>query len=215
MKRISTTPQRIILFGGGFNPVHLGHKAVAQCVMEQVEHPVGTKLFFVPSYTDMFNEKEFISGYVRADMIEQMIMYELDSQFYVSTFDIELKNTEGTYTFLQRLKEVYLPAQPEFVLVIGVDQANSITKWANYERLVKEFMFIIVTRWPNIDEPPQIGNLFQNAYFIPYKILEPYLKGLSGKTVSSTLVRKDINKYKHFLPKSVFNYIQERGLYNV
>ena len=146
-------------------------------------------------------------------MIQQMIMYELDTHFYVSTLDISLKNTEGTYTFLQQVKEVYLPAKPEFVVVIGSDQAESITQWANYEKLVEEFTFIIVKRWPNL-QGSHIVKLFPKAQFIPYKMVAPYLGDLAGKEVSSTLIRENIDKYKHFLPRSVFNYIKEKELYN-
>lgn len=82
-------------------------------------------------------------------------------------------------------------------LVIGADNADYIDKWNNYEEIIKNG--IIVIKRENIKVKLNAPNvIYINNDF---------------SNISSTKIRNNLNKYKLYLDKRVYNYIKDNNLY--
>ena len=117
--------QKIGLFFGSFNPIHIGHMVIANWFVEYTDLD---KVWFVVSPQNPFKEKKsywlIIIGWhlVRAAV-------EDDPRFWVT--DIEFKMPKPSYTIdtLTYLVEKY--PDKEFVIIAGGDQLPTFDKWKN------------------------------------------------------------------------------------
>jgi len=208
--------QKVLLYGGAFNPPHLGHKAVAEAALEHMSKFGYEQLWFVPSAMDMFGKKTLVSPEHRFGMLVLMTSTDMGGRFSVEMSDIKLENNKGTYALLCHMRKIY-PTY-EFAFVIGSDQALKIKKWRNYERLLEKIPLVIVERWTGLltkDIKSTVDDLFKNAdyYFVPYQDVAQKLGDLAFKDISSTKIKKDLLNCQHLLSTVVSYYINLYNLY--
>jgi len=128
------------IFGGSFNPVHLGHLLVAQAAIEELGLD---KLFFIPAAQSPFKtENEMVPASARLQLLRLALAgktnYEVDEQ--------EIKRGGISYTIdTLRIYAAKFPAAKLFYL-IGADNAAKLNEWREPTELAKLAEFVAVPR---------------------------------------------------------------------
>lgn len=195
---------RVALYGGAFNPVHEGHIAVAQFVLNA--SAMFDEVWLVPCYQHM-GHKDLASPQDRITMCE--IAAKKDGRIRVFDYEITHKLAGETYYFIQKLlADTFYTDQYEFAYIIGQDNANTFDKWVNYAHLEKMIPFIVV---------PRKGiTPIKNAWYLK----SPHIYMTDEHTIpdfSSTTIRDAFFARKDPVPLGlavpVLNYIQQHTLY--
>ena len=134
---------RIGIFGGTFNPVHIGHKRLAE---EMKKRARLDKIIIMPTFTPPHKAgKELADGEHRLEMCRLMFTGEC---FSVS--DLELKRQGKSYTVdtLTALKELY--PDDELFLIIGSDMLLSFHRWYRYEDILSMAALCVASRLDEI-----------------------------------------------------------------
>ncbi len=136
---------KVLLLGGAFDPVHVGHEALAQLALAEMQERQGfEQLWFLPCYSDAFGQKNMVHWKHRVAMLERTIAYHGDIRFHLCLHEIEMANEAGTYAVVKSIMREY--PDHEFFYLIGSDQAGSMRSWRSSRNLVKTIPFVIVNR---------------------------------------------------------------------
>ena len=136
------------LFFGSFNPVHIGHMAIANYIAEYSD--VSEVWFIVSPHNPLKKKETLLADRDRLYLTELAIGD--DPRFRVS--DVEFKLTQPSYTVdtLAYLTDRY-PSR-SFTLIMGEDNLATLHKWKNAELLVKEYPIIV---YPRLYKAPAAG----------------------------------------------------------
>jgi nicotinate-nucleotide adenylyltransferase len=130
-----TSAQRIGIYGGTFDPVHIGHLAIA----EDARHALGlAQVLFVPAARQPL--KDDAQGATPAQRLE-MVRLACASNPCFAASDVELRRPPPSYTVdtLAALRAAADPAT-ELVFILGADAARDLPRWhraAEIPRLVR------------------------------------------------------------------------------
>lgn len=196
---------KIGLFFGSFNPVHIGHMAIANYLVEFTD--LNQVWFVVSPHNPLKEKKSLLADYHRLRLVQEAIGD--DGRFKAS--DIEFKLSQPSYTIntLTYLKEKF-PGK-EFALIIGSDNLLTFHKWKNYEEILKQVELYV---YPRLDvesgskgiKDPGLSKSGARINFVNAPLME----------ISSTFIREAIltkKDVRHFLPEAVFMYIKEMHFY--
>ncbi len=186
---------RTAVFGGTFNPVHLGHLALAEEAMN-----IGyQRIIFIPAKLSFHGAKD---GYVAAMDRREMLSLALASIPWAVIWDGELTRTGPSYSIdsIDELrKNGMITEKPGFI--IGDDLMEDFPSWKEANRLAESTTLIIGRRNERKNIP------FRYPYIALKNPILPY---------SSTQVRACIAKkssLETILPQPVITYIQDKKLY--
>jgi nicotinate (nicotinamide) nucleotide adenylyltransferase len=168
------------LYGGSFNPIHAGHKAVAQYALKSSKL---SKVIWLVTPRNPFKDSSIYSPY--NERLQQVKQFSCHSSFIIS--DIENKiNTSHTYQTLSYLKKRY--PYIRFSFIVGSDSVAQMHKWHFFKWIAKMVQFIIIVRPTHrfhINNFQAIQFFKQNL--IEYKlILRPFFHISSTKIRSKT-----------------------------
>jgi nicotinate-nucleotide adenylyltransferase len=191
------------LYFGSFNPIHIGHLAIAGYM---TEYAGLEQVWFVVSPHNPLKKKEtLLADHQRYYMVE-LAIGEYD---HLGASDIEFKLPVPSYTIdtLAYLKEKY--STREFALVMGEDNLYSLHKWKNASEIIKNHPIYVYPR-PGAVRPPHIllDQLIKKADI--RSVNAPLME------ISGTFIRNGIRSGKdmsYFLPPAVWKYIQEMHFY--
>ena len=194
---------KIGLYFGSFNPIHIGHLAIAGYM---VEFAGLDQVWFVVSPHNPLKKKEtLLDNHQRLYMVQLAI----GDNIRLKVSDIEFKLPVPSYTIdtLTYLQEKY--PKNEICLLMGEDNLNTLHKWKNADELTKRYPIYVYPR-PNSIKP----------------FSSPLEKILSGANIthvnapmmdiSGTFIREGIKNRKdmsYFLPAAVWKYIVEMHFY--
>jgi len=186
---------KVGLFGGSFNPIHLGHLILAE---EAKEMLCLEKVIFIPSHTPPLKKSEDIAdSHDRYEMVKLAI--KENPSFSASDIEIRRGGTSYTIDTVRTLKKE-MP-NTEFVFLIGSDCLKSLYAWKDVEELFRSCHFVIVKRskFPSENVPNGFEKLDIPQVDISSRELRKRLR--EGKSIS------------YQVPKAVEHYILERKLY--
>ncbi len=195
--------KNIGLYFGSFNPVHIGHMAIAGYMTEFAGLD---EIWFIVSPHNPLKKKEtLLPGTQRLHMVNLAIG---DSD-RIKASDIEFKLPVPSYTIdtLTYLTEKY-PGK-KFCLVMGQDNLYTLHRWKNSEELVREYPVYIYPR-PHSVKPdsPILDILISKAEI--HDTEAPIME------ISGTFIRDGIKAGKdmsYFVPPAVWKYIKEMHFY--
>jgi len=132
---------RIGIFGGSFNPIHIGHIELAR---ELQQSGLVDELWLLVSPLNPLKQgNPDIASY--DDRLEMArLALKDDEHIHVSDFESHLPIPSYTYTTLQELKKSY--PDDEFHLVIGADNWANFSNWYRGEDIIKEFHILMYAR---------------------------------------------------------------------
>ncbi|MEQ9618181.1 MAG: nicotinate-nucleotide adenylyltransferase [Deltaproteobacteria bacterium] len=214
--------KKVGLFGGTFDPVHMGHLRAG----EEIREMLGlSEVYFIPSALPPHKESsEVTPSRHRLKMLE----LALDSNPFFEICEYEVEKSSASYT-IETLKYLTgLHADHEFYFIVGNELFSDIETWKDYRELFKLSNFAVITR-PGFSngEPPKpplaLGADFsydkntENVIFYRNKnskvIAFTQIRGLE---VSSTEIRRLIKTEKsirYLVPGPVEEYIMSNMLY--
>lgn len=195
---------KIAIFGGSFNPIHLGHTKIVQYLCENFNFD---KILIIPAGIPSHKQSYCVSGIDRYNMCS--LAFASFPKVEVSKIEIDSKKICYTIDTLMKLKNIYKDAT--FYEIIGQDSANSFHTWKDFEKVLKESRIIVFRREGQENYP------FSQIYREFMILKTPYFQYSSTEIRSylkKNLKKESLKKLSEMLPKEVLNYILERNLYN-
>jgi len=198
-------PHRIGIFGGTFDPPHLGHMILASEALQQLKL---TRLLWVLTPVSPHKQNQRITPIAHRLEMVQAAIREVP-RFELSTLEFERPAPQYTVDTLHILQEQNPSA--DLILLLGADALRGIATWHHPADLVATCHEIGVMRRPG--ELVQLG------------VLEAAIPNLKGKVrfvetpllqISSREIRRRIAEgleYRYFLTAPVYEYIQVNHLY--
>lgn len=196
----------IALYGGSFDPIHIGHLITAENALETYNLE---KVIFIPSYITPLKGRELeASDKNRFEMTK--LSTKDNFKFEVSDYEISNEGVSYSYHTVKYFSELY--KNKKIYFIIGTDRAKDLKKWYNISELSKLVTFIFVAR----DEEDLYKIVEGDDTFyksISYEIMKsPIIE------ISSSLIRNNIkNKksIKYMITNECKTYIEELSLYGI
>ena len=213
--------QRLGIFGGAFNPVHLAHLRLAE---EAREHCQLDQVLFLPTADPPHKTlpDESPSFAHRLAMVAAAIAG--NPAFSVSDLEGTRPGKNYSVKILERLRSLYLHC--DFFFIIGMDSFRDLAVWHDYRRLF-DLTNLVVTRRPGVNH----GDLLD---LLPVAIRPEFCYDSTGKMlmhasgtriifleetyldISSTYIRQLLlsgRSVRYLLPTPVADYIEQHALY--
>jgi len=182
------------LFGGSFDPVHIGHLIVAEAAAEQL----GATIRFVPALEQpLKGAAHEASGAQRAAMLELAVAH--NPRFRVEPIELELPPPSYTIRTLRALAT----REPgnRFTLLLGADAARDLPSWFEVEALPG---LADVVTFARAGAAPAAHRLVRRTIEVP------------AIEVSATDIRRRVRagqSIRYLVPEAVRAYVAEHGLY--
>jgi len=191
------------LFFGSFNPVHIGHMAIANYI---TEYSSLKEIWFVVSPHNPLKKKDSLLG-DRDRLYLAGLAIGDDPRFRVSDVEFSLPQPSYTIDTMAWLSEKY-PSR-RFTLIMGEDNLATLHKWKNPEALVRQYPIIVYPRlYPQKSASRKLEEIIAMAAI--QKVDAPVME------ISGTFIRRAISEGKDiswFLPAPVWKYIREMHFY--
>jgi len=188
--------QRIGILGGTFNPVHVGHLAVAQAAKEKCALD---RVYFVPCYSPPHkNVRGLAPARHRYEMVRLAI--RRNTAFKISDFEIKKKGKSYSIDTVRYFCKKF-PTGTKFFFILGEDWAGDLGSWHKIDELVKLVTFVVFNRPGH--KPGRSR--------IKYRAV-----ATAGIDVSASGIRQMIREgqsARYFIEESVRKYIQKKRLY--
>lgn len=187
---------KIGLYFGSFNPVHIGHMAIANYLVEYGEID---QLWFVVSPQNPHKKKDNLLNDI--DRLEMMhLAIKNEHRFRVNDIEFRLPKPSFTIDTLTYLNEKF-PSH-RFSVIMGSDNLESLHRWKNHEQILENYEIIVYPR------PGFISSGINHSHI---RVVDaPRME------ISSTFIRNAIKSGKdlrHFLPPGLWDYIDKMGFY--
>ena len=130
---------RYAIYGGSFDPVHIGHIALADCAAAECGLD---EIIFMPAYISPFKQDRKVTrGEDRLAMLETVL--DFNPAFRVS--DYELRKGGPSYT-IETLRHFRSMVDGDLHFVLGFDSVVQVDKWYEGEEILRDFPLITVRR---------------------------------------------------------------------
>jgi len=188
--------KKIGLFFGSFNPIHIGHLAIANYIVEFTD--INQIWFIISPHNPLKKKATLLNDNQRFYMTNLAV--EDDIRFKASNIEFNLPQPSYTINTLTYLKEKYL--KNKFALIMGGDNLKYLHKWKNYLEILNNYQIFVYPR-------PCIKTTIPENSKI--NIIDAPLMEISASFIRNAIkTGKDI---RYFLPKKVYQYIDEMNLY--
>ena len=189
---------KVAIYGGTFNPPHLGHTRVIYALKETIDPD---RILLIPNYLPPHKEME--ENAPDADQRLEMASLAFSEIEKCEISDMEIRRGGKSYTYetIDELKS--LNGDDELYLVVGSDMLLSFTEWKRYQYILENSTLVCASRTGEDREEllaalPPDGILLEN---------EPVV-------ISSSEIRADVDRYKELLDPRVYEYITKNRLYS-
>jgi nicotinate-nucleotide adenylyltransferase len=218
---------KIALFGGTFDPVHLGHIAVAQAAADKFG--LG-RVYFVPADLPPHKQKRKLTGFQHRFAMLALATAK-DPRFIASLLDGPTGEPNYSINTVRRLK-TKLKKTDKLYFLIGIDAFKDIATWRQPEDLLAEVEFIVVSRpgysladvgraLPESLRPTDLMMRATRQHRADGTIAllgaTIHLLGEVREKVSSTQIRsaagKSVKQLSRYVPPLVAEYIKKENLY--
>lgn len=184
-----------IIFGGSFNPPTLAHKEIYLYIKSKLAFD---NFIYLP-VSNKYSKHDLIDNIDRYNMLK--IMMEEYSDVLISKDEFDDKEYMGTYHYLKKQKE-------DSIFLIGSDNLRDLENWINFNKLVSEFKFIVISRNEMNDKDYIESHMILSKYKDNFIVFDNF-----NMEVSSSLFRK--TKNNKYLDNKVYEYIKNNHLYEV
>jgi nicotinate-nucleotide adenylyltransferase len=193
------TSKRIGIFGGTFDPIHLGHLIVARQAAEKLGLD---QVVFIPAGQPPHKGGEKLSpARERYQMVRLAVRG--DGLFRVSDIEIRSKNSSYTVNTLKALKSKYKTAG--LFLLLGLDQAALLSTWKEPQKLFELATVCVLSRpgFSRKEVKPRWGKMIR---FLPVSQIDISATGIRDRARRSQSIR-------YLVPESVARHIKNKKLY--
>jgi nicotinate-nucleotide adenylyltransferase len=199
---------KVGVFGGTFDPPHLGHLAAAQ---EALDVAGLDRVLFVPSQQNPLKQ-DVTSSSVEHRLAMTTLAIGDDPRFELSRADVGHDGPSYTVDLLQRLRAELGPTV-ELAFIAGMDVLHELHRWRDPLRLLELARLLIVQRpGQETTSPQDVDRRLPGASRRIEVILTP------GVAISASELRARVaagRPIRYLVPDAVADYIHEHGLYAV
>ena len=188
---------KIGLFFGSFNPIHNGHLVIAGYMAEFTD--LDQVWMVVSPQNPLKTKNSLLKDIHRLALVNEAI----GDYRKLKASNIEFKLPQPSYTINTLLHLTEKHPDNEFVLIMGMDNLQTLDKWKNYEEILNNYEIYV---YPRHD--------FNGEKFINH----PKIKMVDAPVmeISASFIRKAIKDKKdvrYMMPESVYKYIIEMNFY--
>lgn len=199
---------RIGIFGGTFDPIHLGHLILADQCREQCELD---EVWFVPAAIPPHKQATVISpAATRCAMIELAISGY--PAFRLARLELDRSGPSYTVTTLEQLHGD--DPSRELFLLLGADSIRDLPSWREPQRVLELATVVAVNRGRDIFDLPavkqhlkaELGNVSAHLQVVQ----------IPGIDISATDIRRRVTEgrsIRYLVPRAVEAYIHENSVY--
>lgn len=188
---------KVGLFFGSFNPIHIGHLAIANYMVEFSD--LDEIWLIISPQNPLKKKKTLLNEFDRYKMVELAVGDDI--RIKPSNIEFSMPKPSFTIDTLTYLSEKN--PNHQFILIAGTDNFQSFHKWKNYEEILKNYNLYIYPR------PGYNLGKYENHKSISL-INAPQME------ISSSFIRNAIKEkrdIRYFVPDKVYDYILKMNLY--
>ena len=185
------------LFFGSFNPVHIGHLALANYMQSFTQ--MDEVWFVVSPHNPLKNKAGLLPQQERLNLVNMAL--DFNPKIKASNIEFNLPQPSYTINTLAHLKEKF--PQHQFSLIMGQDNLQTFDKWKNFEEILKKHHIYI---YPRIGCEPSKFDSHKQVHFTEAPIIN----------ISSTFIRNSIKQkinVQYFMHPAVWEYIDSMSFY--
>ena len=198
--------ERIGIYGGTFNPPHIGHIRAAGYAVDSLQL---TKLLMIPSCISP--HKTLPENSPTPEQRTQMLRLSVGNNKKIEISDLELRRGSVSYTYetVAEIRKLYPNA--EILLFMGTDMFLSFDSWKNPDLILQNAALAVFYR----GDPNEIPKIQEKKAFFEEKGATVYLVENPVTEISSTDLRRMLvfDCARPFLSPGILEYIQANGLY--
>lgn len=198
---------KIGICGGTFDPVHIGHLAIAELVRNEFKLD---KVLFIPSGMPPHKNIEKVTSPThRLNMVKLAVAS--NPKFEACSIEVEREGYTYTVDTLKELHRIY-PPETEFYYIIGADVVRDLLTWKSTSEVFKLTSFIAIMR------PGFVPESFNEKIVTLKSLHEANITTIELPLfeISSTFIRarvKALESIKYLVETSVEEYIVNNNLY--
>jgi len=162
--------ETIALFGGSFDPPHLGHKTVVEEALNVLDID---KLMVIPTFLNPFKTTSYFTAKERFELSKEF--FSVFEKVLVDDYEINQKKAMPTVETLKHFMESYTVPY----IIIGADNLENIDQWKEFEYLNAQITWVIARR---------SGYAIESDKLRDFKILN------IDVDISSTQIRNNMKK---------------------
>ena len=185
--------KNIVIYGGGFDPIHNGHMNMAL----NASKALNAEVFFVPARVAIWKEKSLVSNEDRVNMVNLAIKESNNPRFHICLHEIESEqDINYTIDTVKYFQKEY--PDSHLFLLIGTDQVNKFDRWKDCQEIAKRAQIVMFNR---------PGFTLNQDNIKRFNIVI-----LSGDLID--VASSDVRECKNLnIPYSVIKYIIQNDLY--
>ncbi|MBR5102988.1 MAG: nicotinate-nucleotide adenylyltransferase [Muribaculaceae bacterium] len=189
---------KVGIFGGSFNPIHIGHAIIANHV---IAHSDLDQIWLIVAPRNPLKEPDDNGYDLHRIRMTELVSRQLDG-VETSSFEFSLPKPSYTCNTLKALSEKF--PNHEFSLIIGADNWALFKKWKNWKEIIQNHDILI---YPRLGYDVTIPQEFEHRV----KLTNAPIIGISSTQIRKALANGESMRF--YLPDNVYNYILQHKLY--
>lgn len=188
--------EKILIFGGSFDPVHKGHIKLLDQAIKQIKPKF---CYIIPTYLSPFKKSHSINTKHRVKMAE-LSFKKISKCVVIDKFEIKRNKKTYAYENLKYLQKKHPNAK--FFLLVGSDCINTLNKWKNFAYIKQNCTILVGKRQ---------GTKINKHINFDYKVLQG-----DFPQISSSDIRKGMEiwgKFNNNTTPTIKKYIKDNNLY--
>ena len=177
---------RIAIFGGSFDPPHIGHQTIAKKTLKKLDID---RLIIVPSFLNPLKVKSFLNAKTRYKLLKKM--FKNKGKIKVSSYEIKQDRPVYSIETIKYILKKYKPSK--LYMIIGADNYESFHLWKQNEEINELVELVVVTR----DGFKYKKNNDIKRLKVDIKISSTELRNTFNINYIPKKIRKDVKKIWH------------------